>query len=688
MKTFACVTGLFCIGSVLLQSAPTPTEQLALYWELQTSKIEQTSSLRAVTSPERWNAQKNEARRQLADMMGLDPMPSKTPLNAQKTGLLEGDGFRVERIVFESMPKLYVTANLYLPSDLKQPAPSILYVCGHSVMKKEGVSFGNKTGYHHHGVWFAKHGYVCLMVDTLQLGEIEGEHHGTHHLGKWWWQARGYTPAGVEAWNGIRALDYLETRPEVDSTRFGVTGRSGGGATSWWVAALDERVRAAAPTAGITNLRDHLVGNCIDGHCDCMFFINTYRWDFDRVAALVAPRPLLVCNTDKDPIFPLDGVVDVFRKVRSLYSVLNASKFLGLQIAEGPHKDVQPLNTGAFHWFERHLKGADPMATTADAAVKVLQPEQLRVLLSTPVDEKNTVIDKDFVSVAKTPQPPESMKAWEAMQKDWMSQLRSHVFAAWPELVKQAPEKIGSAPHGTGMLHAYTVKGEEPFELRLYAFVPKGCEVPARVEGADLHIMDEETWRSFQTAYQPALLRTGDPYIENSGGSDLSASASEAKATGQPRISLYGVPRGIGPLAWRQPKDTSIRRRFALIGSTVDSARAWDICALLESARSMEVLRSVPIHLHASKAMAVNAMYASLFVEPISQMTLNAPEHTHMAAPIYLNVLRFIDCPQAAALSAFRQPIKFVGVDRKRWNWTVEAALRLGPRDCVTFVEQ
>ena len=102
----------------------------------------------------------------------------------------------------------------------------------------------------------------------------------------------------------------------------------------------------------------------------------------------------------------------------------------------------------------------------------------------------------------------------------------------------------------------------------------------------------------------------------------------------------------------------------------------------------MEVLRNAPIHLHASKAMAVNAMYASLFVEPVSQMTLTAPEHTHMAAPIYLNILRFLDCPQAAALSAFRQPIKFVGADKNKWNWTIEAVSRLGRRDCVTFVER
>ena len=252
MITRLLLFGILGAAVAASNAATTPTQQLALYWEAQTSKIEQAEALRRPASVKDWDSQRSEARAQLADMLGLNPTPARMPLNPQITGELSGDGFRVEKLVFESMPKLYVTANLYLPASQKEPAPAILYVCGHAVMKKDGISFGNKTGYHHHGVWFARHGYVCLMVDTLQLGEIEGEHHGTHHLDKWWWQARGYTPAGVEAWNGIRGLDYLQTRTEVDASRMGVTGRSGGGATSWWVAALDERIRAAAPTGSMS----------------------------------------------------------------------------------------------------------------------------------------------------------------------------------------------------------------------------------------------------------------------------------------------------------------------------------------------------------------------------------------------------------------------------------------------------
>ncbi|HZZ72731.1 MAG TPA: CocE/NonD family hydrolase, partial [Pirellulales bacterium] len=283
-----------------------------------------------VKSLDDWKAKRERYRRQLFDMLGLNPLPEKTNLNPRVTGTIERDDFRVEKLVFESRPKLYVTANLYLPKDTSQPCPTILYLSGHSRVIKDGVSYGNKTDYQQHGEWFARNGYICLILDTIQWGEILGSHHGTYDEGQWWWNNHGYTPAGVEAWNCIRALDYLETRPEVDRRRFGATGRSGGGAYSWWIAALDERIRAAAPVAGITDLENYVVDGCVEGHCDCMFFINTERWDYPQVAALVAPRALLIENTDRDSLFPLEGVVRLHHKVRAIYQLYGAEDQLGL----------------------------------------------------------------------------------------------------------------------------------------------------------------------------------------------------------------------------------------------------------------------------------------------------------------------------------------------------------------------
>ena len=117
-------------------------------------------------------------------------------------------------------------------------------------------------------------------------------------------------------------------------TRLGVTGRSGGGAYSWWVAAADDRPNAIVPVAGIADLYSHVCEGAVDrfktgvvsGHCDCMYFVNTYRWDFATVAALCAPRPLLLGNSDADDIFPVAGYRRVAEKARKVYALYGAEE--------------------------------------------------------------------------------------------------------------------------------------------------------------------------------------------------------------------------------------------------------------------------------------------------------------------------------------------------------------------------
>src|SRR5262245_41646717 len=140
------------------------------------------------------------------DMLGLKPLPERTPLKAVVTGRLDRDGYAVEKLHFQSRPGLYVTASLYLPRPApKKPCPAILYLCGHaSQMKREGNKAAPES--QSHGIWFATHGYVALVLDTLELGEIAAVHRGTLQRERWWWYSAGYTPAGVECWNAIRAL--------------------------------------------------------------------------------------------------------------------------------------------------------------------------------------------------------------------------------------------------------------------------------------------------------------------------------------------------------------------------------------------------------------------------------------------------------------------------------------------------
>jgi len=652
------------------------------YWEQQVQEIEKSGGLKDITTAEQWQARAPIYRQQLAEMLGLQPLPKRTPLLATKTGGFSGDGYRVENMHYQAVPGLYVTANLYLPEKVEKPAPTILYVCGHANVMKDGVSYGNKTGYHHHGVSYARHGYVCLIIDTVQLGEIRGEHHGTFSKGRWWWVSRGYTPAGLEAWAGMRGLDFLETRPEVDKTRFGVTGRSGGGAYSWWVAALDERIKAAAPTAGVTTMRNHVLGGCVEGHCDCMFYVNTYRWDYDRLVALVAPRPLLICNTDKDTIFPIDGVFSIYQNVRRIYGLVGAEDKIGLQVAEGPHKDLQPLNNGAFHWFERHLKGADPMSVLDEGAKKSLQPEQLQVFKELPKDEKNTTIDQSFVPKAEAPRVPNTKAEWETQRQGWMTALKQKVFAGWPQdaaSVKLSP--AGSSERDGIHMTAYDFETEPGIRLRLNLTHRAGL----RVQDLDLvalHVLDADGWQTFCRTYESRFAE--HMQARSNSQPDEAAFESEKKMFATFKWGMaYICPRGIGATAWTgsEKAQTHRLRRFYLLGQTVDSMRVWDIRRTVQGIHQTPGLEKTALWVQGHRDMAANALYASLFEEGITRLDLHELPTSHDTGPAYLNVLKYLDLPQAAAMAAAKTRVVIYSPDEKPWEYPASVVKWLGLPD-------
>jgi dienelactone hydrolase len=648
------------------------------YFAAQTAKLAD-ACLSKYESKEAWEKDRATHREHLFEMLGLDPLPEKTALKPEVTGTTEHDDIVVERVHFQSRPGLYVTGNFYRPKEQTGPLPAILYVCGHGRVKKGGISFGNKAHYQHHGAWFARNGYVCLTIDTLQLGEIEGIHHGTYRCGRWWWNSRGYSSAGVEAWNCIRSLDYLQTRSEVDGERIGVTGRSGGGAYSWWIAALDERIKVAVPVAGITSLQNHVVDGCVEGHCDCMYMVNTYRWDYAQVAALVAPRPLLISNTDKDGIFPLNGVVDVYSKARRIYELYGKRNHIGLQITEGPHKDTQELRIHAFHWFNRFLKGEDPLIETA--AVKFFEPEQLRVFSELPEDELNTTIDETFTAKAELPAASD-VQVSNCPTAGYCKDLTELCFRAWPKknevsIKQQLRKPAFEAEHDGVHLSAVDFSPEPDIDLTL--FVLRSAKVePEALKLSVLNVLDEQGWSEFL-----ATVRVGfSKQFEN----EVAAAPDEAAWSslagllkGAPWGMAYVCPRGIGPTAWDQSerKQTHHRRRFMLLGQTLDGMRVWDVRRALRGLRAVDGYEQVPIWCQAEREMSGIALYATLFERNIvKRLDLYDLPQSHREGPTFLNVLRQTDIPLTVAFASQRTKVVIYDNDADRWAYPVEVVAR------------
>lgn len=646
--------GLLIAGWALTSLAaelPRADRERAQYFQAEVERLGR-ACLADVRTRADWEGQREERRRQLLDMLGLWPLPPRTDLKPIVTGTVDGDRFVVEKLQFQSLPGLYVTANLYLPRGLAKLAPAILYVCGHAEVKTNSVSLGNKTAYQHHGAWLARHGYVCLVIDTVQLGEIQGLHHGTYRLDQWWWNARGYTPAGVEAWNCVRALDYLETRSEVDRTRLGMTGRSGGGSYTWTTAAIDHRIKAAAPVAGMTDLQNQVVDGCVEGHCDCMFFLNTYRWDFPLDAALIAPRPLLIVNSDADSLFPLDGVERLHARVKRLYQLYDATNQLGLVIGPGGHKDTQDLQVPVLRWFNQFLKNEDPLIE--DAATKPFDPQALRVFDALPTDQRNTRIQETFVpaaanGAAATPGDTEAL----------LRRVRAQVFGGWPaDSIASTPRLVATEERQGLRLRVFAFESQDHVSLNLFVAEPGGQRRPRSLV---VTVLDGAGWTNWLASLRPVFPRALGEFtmLGATAGKpgDRPSAAALAQALKSKRAAqIWFVPRGLGPGAWSgdAKQQIQIRRRFMLIGQTLDGMRVWDVRRAVQAARGVYGNQPPSITLEARGTMGVNAVYASLFESGIAELDLQELPASHRDGPDYLNVLRFLDIPQALELARSR----------------------------------
>ncbi|HVN81662.1 MAG TPA: alpha/beta hydrolase family protein, partial [Terriglobia bacterium] len=427
--SFVPVCVLLCtIGTAFAQDGADKRHQLVLTYLKDTAANLSERCLNSIDSLESWKKQRGTLRRELLYMLGLDPLPKRTPLKTQITGTVQRSDYRIEKIVFQSLPGLYVTGNFYIPNGLASSLPTILYVCGHSPDPR-----GAKSSYQDRAVWYASNGYSCLVLDTLEFGEVAGIHHGIHDLNLWNWLSLGYTPVGTEVWNAMRALDYLETRPEVDKTRIGMTGISGGGSVTWYTSALDERISVAAPVCSTYTFGSQAAHWDAAGQCDCIYFHNTYLEDFPLVGALIAPRPLIICSGRKDSDFPPDGYHQVFEKVKKIYDLYQSSGSGGPRVREVDddvgHTDAPLFLREVRQWMGSWLN--HPTHSLDATEIQPETPETLACLARLPSDAINYRIHDLLIPTARL-QDWTSLTSWQRRRHELLDQLRERVFRWFP----------------------------------------------------------------------------------------------------------------------------------------------------------------------------------------------------------------------------------------------------------------
>lgn len=294
-------------------------------------------------------------------LKAIGGLPDRTPLNARVTGSLDRGEYKIEKIVFESQPHFYVTANLYLPKTGSAPYPAILFPLGHELGGKSHFAWQQVLGS------FARRGYVALAWDPLGQEERMQFFDPDWNDSKFFASTVEHTELGAQCmligdalarytiWDGIRALDYLLSRPEVDPKRVGVTGNSGGGTHTTYLSALDDRLQVAAPSCYINSWRvlldalgpqdaEQVFPGWLGNNMDFPDFIYSF-----------APKPFLVLSAIRD-FFPIGGVRETFAEAHAMYDKLGvADKLQKVEVDDG-HGYNKGRREAAYRWFGRWLK--------------------------------------------------------------------------------------------------------------------------------------------------------------------------------------------------------------------------------------------------------------------------------------------------------------------------------------------
>lgn len=306
-------------------------------------------------------------------------LPDRTPLAPQVVGTALRENYRVERIIFQSQPGHFVTALLFLPSDdrFKAPYPGVIIPCGHA---KEAKAY---PPYQSAGALLALNGMASLVFDPIDQGE-RGQYLGPGGWPKLWGTAAhttlgvgcvllGRNTARFEIWDGIRAIDYLLSRSEIDPQRIGCTGNSGGGTQTSYLMALDERIVAAAPSCYITSTsrlldtlgpddsEQQLFGQLLGGphHADLLM--------------MRAPSPVLVLAATRD-FFDITGSWESVRYAKRLYTRMGFAERVDILENDAEHSFAKPQREGMARWMSRWLLGQERLIT--EPAIRLLAEEE------------------------------------------------------------------------------------------------------------------------------------------------------------------------------------------------------------------------------------------------------------------------------------------------------------------------
>ena len=327
-----------------------------------------------------WQQRQKWIRTTLMDMVG--PFPEKTPLKATITKVINREGYRIENIVYESQPGFYVTASLFLPEkQTNNKSPAVIYCSGHSETGYRALS------YQHTILNLVNKGFIVFAFDPIGQGERLQYYDDKTGKSQYQYPSYEHSYAGAQlfisgsslarymTWDGIRAIDYLFTRKEVDANRIGITGRSGGGTQSAFIAAFDDRIKAVAPEnyfTSFTRLYQSMGPQDAEQN-----FLSGIKGGIDMADLLLvrAPKPALMITTTRD-MFPVQGAIETAEEVPKLYKAYNKGSYFRRIADDAAHAATKKNREAMYAFFQKFLENP---GDSADEEIAPLKPEELQV---------------------------------------------------------------------------------------------------------------------------------------------------------------------------------------------------------------------------------------------------------------------------------------------------------------------
>ncbi|NQT52994.1 acetylxylan esterase, partial [bacterium] len=406
----------------------------------------------------------------------LGGFPERTELHPRVVGRLDRDGYVVEKLLFESRPGFHVTANLYLPTAVHGPAPAVLVPCGHAADGKAHAPYQTLAQ------GLARQGFIALVYDSIGQGERsqywspvthrsrigpcipEHDHAGTQAL------LVGTNLAAHLVWDGIRALDALCLRDEVDTSRIGCTGD---GALAACLFALDERIAAAMPVGYVTTRQAWLeTGRFADAE-HVQDKVIAQGIDHADLLVAGAPRPVRVAAAKTD--VPIEGTRQTVDELKRMYGILDVADRVDIFEAEGGGDFGQPLREAAYQWFQQWL--GDPAADTTEPAIELERPEDLWCAPEGQVAAlgSRTVFSLTRDQAATLP-PPAPQMSTRGDAEQWQGILRTQLrdlLHCPPSSGSPLCDQYGAFYRGKVGIELLTYQSERGVSIPALLFVPE-----------------------------------------------------------------------------------------------------------------------------------------------------------------------------------------------------------------------